>query len=45
MKSKEEKKKKKPTPRKCPVCKEALILKGEGWGFCDNYCCEITYKG
>ena len=35
-------KKKKQTPRKCPVCGEKLLLNGEGWGFCDNGCCEIT---
>lgn len=39
---KEKGKKKKPIPRKCPVCGIKLILNGEGWGFCDSCCCEIT---
>lgn len=40
--TKKKEKKKKSVPRKCPVCGIKLLLKGEGWGFCDNCCCEIT---
>lgn len=25
----------------CPVCGLKLILKGNGWAFCDNCVCEI----
>ena len=31
-------------PRKCPICKEKLLLKGKGWGFCDNCACEIEIE-
>ena len=34
----------KQTPEKCPVCGVKLILKGPGWGFCDNCTSEITIK-
>jgi uncharacterized Zn finger protein (UPF0148 family) len=29
------------TPETCPQCEEPLIMKGPGWGFCDNCVCEI----
>lgn len=29
-------------PETCPQCDEPLLLKGEGWGFCDMCVCEIT---
>ena len=28
-------------PEECPKCGEKLIMKGKGWGFCDNCVCEI----
>ena len=36
--------KEKPTPRKCPQCGLKLILKGPGWGFCDNCVAEIEVQ-
>lgn len=29
------------TPKSCPQCREPLIMRGPGWGFCDNCVCEI----
>jgi hypothetical protein len=29
-------------PKKCPICKNKLIMNGPGWGFCDMCVAEIT---